>query len=251
MTTIPQHPAAIANAYGIWFEITKKTIGNVATYEAFHLAWPKFLLKNWPMTSIGMYQLEMSEEPIRTIQQAVAAPASSPFENMDANEPQAQFSLRTKRGWEGNNPQHPRRDFFRINDSDNDEEEPKNNKYVRLEGIPPKEFNEDQSKTHQFLVQFKCFKQMNSGANIAWNSMSKALYFLSLLLGLKVVEWVEQQYNWLDKIETNPYEYPLPYGLNIWQVLEAKFKKAFFNYVAGEKAHNNLWKLKMQGGNVN
>ena len=92
--------------------------------------------------------------------------------------------------------------------------------------------------------------QMNEGANIAWNLMLKASYFLSLFSASKVVEWVEQQHNWLDKIEANPYEYPLPYGLDIWQVLEAKFKKAFIDYMAREKAHNNLWKLKMQGGNI-
>ena len=38
MTAVPQHPAAIANVYGIWFEIRKRTIGSVGIYEAFHLA---------------------------------------------------------------------------------------------------------------------------------------------------------------------------------------------------------------------
>ena len=93
--------------------------------------------------------------------------------------------------------------------------------------------------------------QVNKGANIAQNLMSKASYFLSLLSGLKVVGWVERQHDWLDKIEADPHEYLLPYGLDIWQVLEAKFKKAFIDYTAKEKAHNDLWKLKMQGGNVN
>ena len=80
--------------------------------------------------------------------------------------------------------------------------------------------------------------------------MSKALYFLSLLSGSKVVRWVERQHNWLNKIEANPHGYPLPYGVDIWQVLEAEFKKAFIDYAAREKAHDNLQKLKMQGGNI-
>ena len=81
--------------------------------------------------------------------------------------------------------------------------------------------------------------------------MSKASYFLSLLSGSKVVRWVEWQHDWLDKVEANPHKYPLPYGLDIWQVIEAEFKKAFIDYMAREKAHDDLWKLKMQGGNVN
>ena len=70
--------------------------------------------------------------------------------------------------------------------------------------------------------------------------MSKASYFLSLLSGSKVVGWVEQQHDWLDRIEADPHKYPLPYGLDIWQVIEAEFKKAFINYMAREKAHDNL-----------
>ena len=80
--------------------------------------------------------------------------------------------------------------------------------------------------------------------------MLKASYFLSLLSGLKVVVWVERQHDWLDKVEADPHKYLLPYGLDIWQVIEAEFKKAFINYTAREKAHNDLQKLKMQGGNV-
>ena len=92
--------------------------------------------------------------------------------------------------------------------------------------------------------------QMNEGANIARNPMSKASYFLSLRSGSKVVGWVERQHDWLDKVKADPHEYLLPYGLDIWQVIEAKFKKAFIDYMAREKAHDDLWKLKMQGGNI-
>ena len=92
--------------------------------------------------------------------------------------------------------------------------------------------------------------RMNEGANIARNPMSKASYFLSLLSGSKVVRWVERQHDWLDKVEAGPHEYLLPYGLDIWQVIEAEFKKAFIDYMAREKAHDDLRKLKMQGGNI-
>ena len=192
------------------------------------------------MMGINMYQLKI----LGDVQQTMAA-ATSPFGNMDTNEPRAQFSSKTEQGRGESNPQCPRRGPFRVSDSD--EEKPKNDKYVRLEGIPP---NGDRFKTHQFLIQFKHFMQMNDGANIAQNLMSKALYFLSLLSESKVVGWVKWQHDWLDKIEADPYGYSLPYGLDIWQVLGAEFKKAFIDYVAREKAHDDLQKLKMQEGNV-
>ena len=90
MTAIPQHPATIANAYGIWFEIRKRTIGSLATYEAFRLTRLMFLLKNWPMIGFDMYKFEISEEFLQT----VTAMAPSLFENTDTNKPWAQFSLR-------------------------------------------------------------------------------------------------------------------------------------------------------------
>ena len=50
-----------------------------------------FLLKNWPITGIDMYQLKISGE----VQQTTAT-APSPFENTDANEPRVQFSSKTE-----------------------------------------------------------------------------------------------------------------------------------------------------------
>ena len=136
MTAIPQHLAAITNAYGVWFEIRKRTIGSIGLYKAFCLAWPMFLLKNWPIMGIDMYQLKISGEVQQT---TIAAP--SPFGNTDANEPRAQFSSKTKQGRGGSNPRYPRRGSFGASDSD--EEKPRNNKYVRLEGILPREFDGD------------------------------------------------------------------------------------------------------------
>ena len=90
-TAVPQHPAAVANAYDVWFEIRKKTIGSVGLYKAFCLVRPMFLLKNWPITGIDMYQLKISGEA----QQTTAA-APSLFGNTDVNEPRAQFSSKTE-----------------------------------------------------------------------------------------------------------------------------------------------------------
>ena len=81
---------------------------------------------------------------------------------------------------------------------------------------------------------------MNNEANIARNLMSKAAYFLLLMDGSKVKKWVERQHDWLNKIETEPWQYPLPHGMNVWQVVEAELKKAFIDYVAHKKAHNDL-----------
>ena len=50
-----------------------------------------FLLENWPITGIDMYQPKISGE----VQQTTAT-ALSPFGNMDANEPRAQFFSKTE-----------------------------------------------------------------------------------------------------------------------------------------------------------
>ena len=94
-----------------------------------------FLSKNWPITGIDMYQLEISGE----VQQTTAI-TPSPFGNTDANEPKAQFFSKTEQGRGGSNPRFPRK-FF--GGSDDEEEKPRDDKYMRLEGIPPNEFDGD------------------------------------------------------------------------------------------------------------
>jgi hypothetical protein len=121
-------------------------------------------------------------------------------------------------------------------------------KYIRLEGIPPDCYDGDRNKTHQFLTQFKRFMLMNRRAAVAKDLIAQSVYFLLLLGGSKVDNWTERQYEWLDQIEADPWL--LPHGMNAWHALEQEFKHTFIDYAAHEKAHDTLRSLKMKEGNV-
>jgi len=71
---------------------------------------------------------------------------------------------------------------------------------------------------------------------------------LALFEGSKVEGWCEWQYAWLDKVEANPHI--LSYGMTAWDALEQDFQHSFIDYAVHEKAHDDLRKLKMSGGNV-
>jgi Retrotransposon gag protein len=77
---------------------------------------------------------------------------------------------------------------------------------------------------------------------------TKAAFFLSLIGGPKVEGWIQRTYDWLDDIEADPSL--LSFKMNTWQALEAKFKKAFIDYAAHERAQDKLRKLKMKEGNI-
>ncbi len=89
---------------------------------------------------------------------------------------------------------------------------------------------------------------MNWKANIAKDPIAKCCYFLALFEGSKVEGWCKRQYTWLDKVEANPRI--LPHGMTAWDALEQDFRHSFIDYAVHEKAHDDLRKLKMSGGNV-
>jgi Retrotransposon gag protein len=90
---------------------------------------------------------------------------------------------------------------------------------------------------------------MNRNAAITHNPCVKAAFFLSLIEGPKVEGWIQCTYDWLNDVEANPSL--LPFKMNAWQALEAKFKKAFIDYATHERAQDKLRKLRMKEGNVN
>jgi hypothetical protein len=65
--------------------------------------------------------------------------------------------------------------------------------------------------------------------------------------GQKTRGWVQRNYNWLDRVETDKEEL---LGRSPWAVLEEDFKRAFVDYAQQEKAHDQLQKLKMVSGNI-
>jgi len=74
------------------------------------------------------------------------------------------------------------------------------------------------------------------------------MYFLSLIRGQNVDDWKMQMDNWLDEVETDPTK--LPFGMNIWQVLERKFEVSFKDSAGKERAQLALLQLRMEDGRV-
>jgi hypothetical protein len=123
-----------------------------------------------------------------------------------------------------------------------------NNGGTRLEGDPPEYFEGDRGKTMDFLVAFKRFMIMNWDSAIARDPYKKCAYFMGRIQGQKTWEWVQRNYDWLDRVETDEEEL---LRRSPWAVLKEDFKRAFVDYAQQEKAHNQLQKLKMISGNIN
>jgi len=121
-------------------------------------------------------------------------------------------------------------------------------KYARLEGIPPKPFDGNHAETEFFLSNFSRFMTLNRRSTIAKDPFMKCAYFLSLIEGGTMKGWVAGMNEWLEEVQDDPSELP-PY-MTAWQVMKAEFKKSFVNYSSKEKAYGDLSNLKMTSGGV-
>ncbi len=83
---------------------------------------------------------------------------------------------------------------------------------------------------------------MNCDSSIAWDSYKKCAYFMGLIWGTNIQGWVQRNYDWLDEVEQDPYNL---HSGEPWPVLEADFHRSFMDYVEQEKAHDELYKLKI------
>ena len=115
-------------------------------------------------------------------------------------------------------------------------------------GMPP-EFNGDKANTLSFLISYKNFIRLNSNTRIAKDPSMRAAYFLNMLRGppSTIVMFVHESLNWLSEVESNP-DNPdlLPEGMNVWEALEANFKKSFEDHLGPEKARAELDKIYMK-----
>jgi hypothetical protein len=145
----------------------------------------------------------------------------------------------------GGNPPDPYGDPWAENQNDRNDNGGQGG--ARLEGNPPEFFKGDRSKTMDFLVAFKRFMIMNRDSAIARDPYKKCAYFMGCIRGQKTQGWVQRNYDWLDQVETDPEEL---YGRSPWAILEEDFKWSFVDYAQQEKAHDDLQKLKMTGGNI-
>jgi len=83
---------------------------------------------------------------------------------------------------------------------------------------------------------------MNHDSSIARDSFKKCAYFMGLIRGTNIRGWVQCNYDWLNKVEQDPYDL---HREDPWPILEADFCQSFMDYMEQEKAYNELYKLKM------
>jgi hypothetical protein len=115
---------------------------------------------------------------------------------------------------------------------------------VWLEGIPPDRFTGDHSRMLDFLSEFDMYMMMNMGSAIEKHPFKKTSYFLSLIRGPKAQGWKNRMIKYAKAASRKPSM--LPYRMDIWDVTEAEFKKAFLDYAEHERASNDLAKLRMK-----
>ena len=180
---------AVANAFGVWFEIRKRD----SSWEAYRLARYSLHLKVWPCDGVNLSLLMKTGEPLPTSQ--AATPASSYHSNQEPREVPIRtmhlsYTPQQLPPYPPRRPKGTRDDPFGVGNLDSGEEDKRDHKPRQLEGIPPDAFTGDRSKTISFLAEFKHFCRLNHKADLIRDPFKKSSYFLSLVKGPDVKGWV-------------------------------------------------------------
>lgn len=231
---------AVANAFGVWFEIRRRE----NTWEAIRPTRNLLKLNHSPLEGIDMAALSESGERISVtrLYGTRSSTSDSESEDEDASEEDLKPTIeprssQTERGRGSRRLRSTQNNPITLAD-DNDDMPTRS--HIRLKGRPPNKFDGDRSRTLTFLTEFNQFMLTNREATIARNPISKSAYFLSLIDGPMVEGWCFLQSEWLDKVE-DP---------TAWQELEQKFKKDFVDHAGPELAQQEFRKLRMKDGNV-
>jgi len=243
---------AVSNYYGVWFKVQKRD----TIFEAKRVARDELHLPKLPMFGMDIVALKASgtaptRPPSRAPSRAAEAPPAPASEHESEPEVDMNMAFASSQTTRARPPYPPRRGPRGTGDDPYTlgylkEEQPKRG--ACLEGQAPQIYDSDQSKTMDFLTEFKRFMLMNSGATIAGDPIRRSAYFLSLLRGPHIDGWKMRQYEWLDRVDTDPRD--LPFGMSAWQVLEREFHKAFEDYAHKEKALDDLECLRMKDGRI-
>ena len=78
--------------------------------------------------------------------------------------------------------------------------------------------------------------------------MKRASLFLGLLDG-KALAWANKISAWIDDVREGCES--VPFGYDIWQVVEREFKENFTNFADADKAYREIERLKMTEGRLN
>ena len=232
---------AVANAFGVWFEIQRRPNG----WEAIRPAPASLGLKNCAATGIDEAALWTSGEETVPAWDNTQVHGRGPTRDSNTAEGEEEGSthlteLRSSQTERGRGPRRRRCSWGGpFTHEDLNDDDPRQT-IVDLEGNPPEKFEGDRSNTRAFLVKFNLFMRIN---RISRYSLKRCGYFLSLIDGPKVEGWVDRQYDWLDKVEADP---TILRGMTAWQALEDEFRNAFFDHAGRERAQEDIRKLKMK-----
>ena len=117
----------------------------------------------------------------------------------------------------------------------------------RLEGILPKVYTGDRTDTRRFILAFDRYTFLNHTATLIRDPMKCASLFLGLLEG-KALAWANKISVWLKDVRDG--RETLPFGYDVWQVVEREFRKNFTDFADADKAYREIEKLKMTEGRL-
>ena len=117
----------------------------------------------------------------------------------------------------------------------------------RLKGVLPKVYMGDRTDTHRFILAFDRYTFLNHMATLIRDPMKRASLFLGLLEG-KALAWANKISVWLKDIRDGCET--LPFGYDVWQIVEREFRENFTNFANADKAYRELEKLKMTEGRL-
>ena len=81
-----------------------------------------------------------------------------------------------------------------------------------------------------------------------WDPMKRVSLFLGLLDG-KALAWSNKISAWIDDVREGRES--VPFGYDIWQVVEREFKENFTDFADADKAYREIERLKMTKGRLN
>src|SRR5882757_10328715 len=120
---------------------------------------------------------------------------------------------------------------------------------AKLMGNPPQIFDGERERTQLFLSQWEIYWGLNYQVDAMAQPYSRVLCFLSYIQGPEVQDWVMHELRWLREqvhaghvLPTNPW---------LWAQMMVHFGNAFVDTMTQAKAHNELTKLRMEGGHIN
>ena len=117
----------------------------------------------------------------------------------------------------------------------------------QLKGRVPDVFDGDRSKAQTFMNAFNLFWMTNDESNVMKTAFKRCTYFLGLLIGPKVEDWVNDQAEILREKVTRQSDKIAKNDEVLWEDLKTSFISAFSHTGRIEEAKHDLARLEMVG----